>query len=154
MDEVIEEGRVLGIDFVILEREDDAAHRQIPQQQQPDRAGGYHGQEHQRLLCLAEPSAGAQIRHTFGIPGLLHENASCLADMESCTNRTQLLRIFLFHSTSRFAFGHLLRLPFFASACQLPASRQQQYMKFDISIFLHIAVPGYGLAFLLSYAIE
>ena len=37
VEEVVDKGRIFGIDLIILEGDNDAAHGQIPQQKQPDR---------------------------------------------------------------------------------------------------------------------
>ena len=65
--QVADKGGIAGIDLVIFERQHDTAHRQVAQQQQPDRHGSNHGQKYQGFLVLLKPARGLDSwLQTFG----------------------------------------------------------------------------------------
>ena len=69
-DQIAPEAWIPWIDLVVLECQNDTAHGQVPQEQQPNGCGGDHGQQDQRFLPLGEAAGllqGLGAGNGFGI---------------------------------------------------------------------------------------
>ena len=84
VDQVADKRGISGVDLVVLKCQDDTAHGQVAQQQQPDSCRCHHGQQHKGFLVLTE-TLGLQsarfatvVVHSFPAPsGLFKLNKSC-----------------------------------------------------------------------------